>query len=400
MRGAIRSVAMRRLAALIVPALAGCAAIHRPPTTLPQLALDAAMSTRAEQQLRDTVLATLVRRAARKGTRTIDVLMLSGGGQNGAFGAGFLRGWRERVDAPMPTFDLITGISTGALQAPYALLGTRAAIDTLSELYRNAADRVAPSLDWWFFFRRTGGIANTTKYDRALASSISGEFRRELRTAFAEDRQLLFGTTDFDLGIGRTWSLSQVLDSTDAGLTRTRSLLKAATAIPGIFPPVIVDSHVHGDGGVITNVLPLLTFADYERLGAMLAARGVRDVTIRVYVVMNMWAHAEPKIITPSDRKAISSRTNTMLFFAHQPQTLELLDALSRAVSANVGGLKMEFRVATLPSEQASAPGAAKLFDRAFMAQLDALGYAKARSPSPWDVLPTAYGRPQLPTAR
>lgn len=378
-------------------ALSACAAIHRPPTSLTQLTADAGVASRVERATRDSVIARLARRAATRGDRTLDVLMLSGGGQNGAFGAGFLRGWRSRTDSPMPTFDLVTGISTGALQAPYALLGTAAAIDTISELYRESPDRVAPTIDWWFWLRRTGGLVNTKRYDRALEQSIDGKFRDELRRAFAADRQIVFGTTDYDLGVGRTWSLGDVLDTSANGLTRARMLLKAATSIPGIFPPVIVDGHVHGDGGVITNVLPLLTFADYQSLAQQLAARGIRDVTVRVYVVMNLWAFPEPKIMKPSDRKAITARSNAMLFYAHQPQTLELLDALGRAVSTGVNGLKVEFKVATLPSEQASIPGAAKLFDRAFIKQLDSLGFATGRRATPWDSVPSAYSRPTPP---
>jgi predicted acylesterase/phospholipase RssA len=386
---------IRRLILLVslVPALSACAAIHRPKTTLSQLNTDAPALERAERATRDSVVARLVRRAVARGDGTLDVLMLSGGGQNGAFGAGFLRGWRSRADAAMPAFDLITGISTGALQAPYALLGTEAAIDTLTVLYRDAPDRVAPTIDWWFWLRRTGGLVNTKRYDRALEQSINGKFRDDLRGAFAADRQIVFSTTDYDLGVGRTWSLTDVIDTTAASLVRSRQLLKAATSIPGIFPPVVIDGHVHGDGGVITNVLPLLTLADYERLAAGLQARGLRNVTLRLYVVMNLWSHAEPMIISPSSRKQISSRTNFMLFYAHQPQTLELLDALARAVSGSVPGLKMEFRVATIPSSEALVPGAAKLFDRGFISRLDSLGFAKARSATPWDAVPTAFGR-------
>jgi predicted acylesterase/phospholipase RssA len=359
---------------------------------------DAVAASTTEHVTRDSVIARLVRRAERRGDRTLDILMLSGGGQVGAFGTGFLRGWLTRDAQRLPTFDLITGISTGALQAPYALLGTTAALDTLTELYRNAQQRVAPSLDVWSVFRRTGGLVNTSRYDRALRQSIDGQFRDDLRAAFAQDRQLIIGTSDFDLGIGRTWSLGDVIDTTSASLTRTYSLLKAATAIPGIFPPVVIDGHVHADGGVITNVLPLLAYDDYAQLARALSARGLRDVTVRVYVVMNLWAFAEPRVMSPASRRQMNSRSTAMLFYSHQPQTLELLDNLARAVTATMSGLRVEFRVATIPAELALVPGAAKLFDTAFMQRLDAEGYAKARSASPWDRIPSAYARPRAPT--
>ena len=385
---------MKMLPLLTLPFFAACAVVHRPATTIAQLQRDGIAARVAERSTRDSVIERLVRRAVVRGDKTLDVLMLSGGGQNGAFGVGFLRGWHARTDSPMPRFDLVTGISTGALQAPYALVGTTKALDTITAIYGRAAESIAPSIDWLFWLRKTGGVVNTKKYDRALHESIAGEFRGDLVRAFADDRQLLIGTSDFDLAIGRSWSLGETLDTTSNGIERTAMLLKAATAIPGIFPPVLVDGHVHGDVGVISNVLLLLTFEDYQQLARRLAEKGLTDVTVRVFVVMNFWSHAPPQIISPSNVKQIAARSNTMLFFSHQPQTLEDLSNLARAVSAQVRGLHVELKVATLDAELALEPGASKLFEHAFMQRLDNLGYMKARSMSPWDKLPSAYERP------
>lgn len=375
--------------------MTGCAAISRPSASVASVQQDAEPLARRDRVTRDSVIARLVRRVERRGDRTLDLLLLSGGGQNGAFGAGFLRGWRSRPDAPMPRFDLVTGISTGALQAPFALLGTPAALDTITALYGRAATTIAPTFDWWFWLRRTGGLVNTKRYDRMLAMVVDGQFRSELRSAFNEDRQMLFATTDFDLGIGRLWSLGDELDSTEASLSRARTLLRAATAIPGVFPSTVVDGHVHADGGVVENILQGLTFADYQRLGEALIARGLRDVTVRVWVVMNLWTHVEPWVTSPSSRKQMNNRSNSLLFYLHQPSTLAALENLSRAVSAEVPGLRMQLRVAGLPSSESMSPGANKLFERAFMQRLDSLGFAKARGSSPFDVISSAYVRPE-----
>ncbi len=391
------TVRMRLAATALLPLLVGCASISRPPTTLATLDTDAGVARTAERATRDSVIEGLVRRAQRRQDGTLDVLMLSGGGQNGAFGVGFLRGWHSRPNDPMPRFDLITGISTGALQAPYALLGTSASLDTISAIYSRAATEIAPTIDWLAVLklRKSGGLVNTARFDRALATAIDGPFRDQLRSAFADDRQLLFGTTDFDLGVGRTWSLGQTLDSSEAGMSRVRQLLKAATAIPGIFPPVMVDGHVHADGGVAANVLTLLTFEDYERLAQRLRAAGLTNVTVRAWVVMNMWSHAEPKIISPSSRKQMNARSNMLLFYMHQPETLSAMADLGRAVTAGVPGLRLEVRVATVPAWLALEPGASDLFDKAFMQRLDALGFEKGRSTSPWDIIPSAFARPE-----
>lgn len=389
----LRAVALLAAAS----ALAACAAVRRPSLSVAQLQQDAVRLNTADLTMRDSVLTRLVRRAERRGDLTLDILLLSGGGQNGAFGTGFLRGWFSRADEPMPRFDLVSGVSTGALQAPYVLLGTKAALDSVSALYARAATTIAPTLDWWFWLRRTGGLVNTERFDRTLERTIDGRFRDELRAAFADDRQLVFSTTDYDLGIGRVWSLGDELDSTPAGLLRARTLLKGATAIPGIFPPVVVDNHLHGDGGIIENVLPVLGFADYQELGRRLAAKGLGNITVRVWVVMNIWTHAQPRVIAASSRGEISNRSTSVLFYAHQPSTLHALQLLSRAVQEQVPGVNLEVRIAELPSAESLSPGADKLFEKRFMQRLDSIGFAKSRSASPWDRITSAYQRPIAP---
>ena len=381
----------------LIALLGGCAAVHRPPTTIPTLLTDADVARQAERILRDTVIARLARRIIARPDHAADILMLSGGGQNGAYGVGFLRGWRARTDRPMPGFDLITAISTGALQAPFVLTNSATAIDTLTALYREAADRIAPSFDWWFWLRKTGGLVNTRRYDASIARVIDDRFRTDLQAAFAADRQVIFGTTDLDIATGRSWDLRSALDTGSAGLQRTHRLLKAATAIPGIFPQVVVDGHVHSDGGVVSNLLTLLTFDDYRAVIDRVRAAGVTaPVSIRVAVIMNGWTHAQPVVMNPASRKAINGRWSTLSFFMHQPQVLEGLESLARAVSTGVPGVTMEMRWTAIPSELALEPEANTLFNKAWMLRLEELGTARATSASPWDSIVSPYVRPPV----
>lgn len=376
-------------------ALSGCAAIRRPPATVASLARDAEGLRTAERALRDTVIERLARRAVSRGDRTVDVLLLSGGGQMGAYGAGFLRGWRSRPEGPLPTFDLVTGISTGALQSPFALLGTPAAVDTVAAIYRRAGTSIAPTVDWWFWLRRTGGVVNTSRFRSSIAAIVDEQMQRDLRAAFDEGRQLVISTVDYDLAIGRTWDVAREIDSTAAGRARVQQLLLAATAIPGIFPPVVIDDHVHGDGGVIANALALLELGDYRRLATRLAEVGVGgEVTVRLWVIVNGWTHAPPIVMNPASRKAVGTRGSMVMFWSHQPQQLRALGELARAVSADVPGLRMETRVTTIPQEMSLAPGAAKLFESAFMIRLEELGYTRARSAAPWDDIVSPFERP------
>lgn len=377
-------------------ALSACAAIHRTSTTVPALVADGEAARIAERRLRDTVVARLARRAIARPDHTVDVLLLSGGGQNGAYGVGFLRAWRERTDAPMPQFDLITAISTGALQAPFVLLGNRPAIDTLTAIYRDGANNFAPSLDWWFWLRKTGGVVNARRFDNSVARVIDATFRDSLRVAFAQDRQVVFGTTDLDLGIGRTWDLRTALDGGDDGLIRTRSLLKATSAIPGIFPPVMLEGHVHSDGGIVSNILQLLTLDDYRALMASVRAAGVTaPVTVRMWVIVNGWTHPTPTVINPASRKQINRRWSNVSFFLHQPQVLEGISYLATAATATIPGLTMQMKWTGIPSEMALDPAAVTLFNQAWMLRLEELGFKRASSPAPWDSIVSPYTRPR-----
>lgn len=340
---------MRVLLVLTCALSSACAAVHRPAATVASLTNETQAIGVSERATTDTVIERLARRVVKRGDKRLDILLLSGGGQMGAYGAGFLRGWQARTDSGIPQFDLVTGISTGALQSVFALLGTQPALDTLSAIYRRAGERIAPSIDWWFWLRKTGGLVNTSRFRRSIQETLNEQMQRNLRWAFAEGRQLVIASTDYDLGIGRTWDVARELDSTKAGRDRVVQLMLAASAIPGIFPPIIVDKHVHGDGGVIANLLPILALDDYKRLAERLRTLGVQDtVTVRIWGIMNNYTHAPIAVINPASRKTISSRGTNLLFYAHQPQQLADIATLAVAVSKSVPGLLVETRFSTL----------------------------------------------------
>ena len=295
----------------------------------------------------------------------------------------------------MPRFDLVTGISTGALQAPFALLGTDEALNAAAALYGKAVDEFAPSFDWLFWLRRTGGLIETSRFQRMIETVFDERLCRQLRPQFEAGRQLAIATTDFDLGIGRIWDIGREMDCSRASLDRVHKLLLATTAIPGIFPPVMIDGHVHADGGIVANLLPVLDLDGYRRLAARLRGLGVTDrVTVRLWVVMNLWTHPTPTVIDPADRSAMSQRGTLLLFWTQQSQLLASLADLARAVSADVPGLNVEMRYTAIPSELATEPGANMLFDEAWMLRLEKLGYERGRSMTPWDDIGSPYQRP------
>lgn len=261
--------------------------------------------------------AAIARRQARSGGRipTYEMLGVSGGGEDGAFGAGLLNGWSET--GTRPVFDLVTGVSTGALTAPFAYLG-RDWDDALRSVYTD----ISPSdvLD------RRGLLAALT--DDALADNaplfrtISRQLDERMLAAIAEGyrqgRLLFIGTANLDAQLPVTWNIGAIAASGDArALDLVRRILLASAAVPGAFPPVMLDvtangrswQEMHVDGGAFTQVFLYprrLTQLRRER-----AARGQRVVPARAFIIRNArldpdWAEVNRRTLSIAGR-AIST---------------------------------------------------------------------------------------------
>lgn len=382
MRRPLSSLALA--AALLLGA--GCGGADRA-VTPDQLRTDREVRQTAYETGREVVVRRLADRIV-SGDRTVDVLVLSGGGQHGAFGAGFLNGWADRADGSMPEFDVVTGISTGALIAPFAFLGTEAALDRVAEMYRHP-ERIAPERDLiGALFRRTGGLFDTSALAATLAEVYDAETVAQLQDGFADARQLFIGTTDLDLGRGRVWDLSREADTTAAGVGRMNRILLASSAIPGAFPPVELDGNYHTDGGVTTNLLAVdLQFL--QALAAELRARGVgAPVTVRLWAIVNLYLAPPVRAVDVGSFQAVSARASGLLFALNQQETLTRLWEISEAVNAGVDGLSMEVRYAAIPDAWAAEPGAEALFDEAYMNKLQDYAYERALGDDPWGPLP------------
>ncbi|MEO6463069.1 MAG: patatin-like phospholipase family protein, partial [Candidatus Eisenbacteria bacterium] len=373
------------LLACVTALLGGCAIVRHPPLTPAELIEDGRVASGVHRRTIDHLVETLARRAARRGDRTLDVLYLSGGGQNGAYGIGFLRGWASRASDPMPVFDLVTGVSTGAIQAPFALVGTAAALDTVAALYENSVMTGAPTFDALFWLRKTGGVLQVDNFRRVIRRVVGPRLAAQMRAGFGEHRQLVIATTDFDLGTGKLWDIGRELEASPAGLDRVRDVIVASSSIPGAFPSTILDRHVHLDGGVISNVVAPLDLEALRTLSQRLRGAGITEpVTVRLWVIMNLWTHAETSVTNPASRGSLSRRMTMLLYNGQQPQILASLETLARSVAADVPGLRLEVRHTAIPADLAEEPAAKALVDPEWMQRLETLGHERARSASPW----------------
>lgn len=212
----------------------------------------------------DALDAALSRRLIATGGN-FSMLALSGGGANGAYGAGVLVGWTKA--GGRPTFDLVTGVSTGALAAPFAFLGS----DWDSRLEAAYLDGGAQALLNW---RPWGVLVTPSIFDgSALRTIVNRNVTPELLTAIASEhamgRRLLVVTTNLGTQEPVIWDMGALASQgDDASLKLFRDVLVASASIPGVFPPVVTPrlradgvmiNEMHVDGGVTA---PFLVFPE------------------------------------------------------------------------------------------------------------------------------------------
>ena len=190
----------------------------------------------------------------------LDFIALSGGGSNGAFTAGLMKGWSETGERP--DFEVVTGVSTGALAAPFVFLGPDYD-DELAEAYTGgAAAGLLQSQGLGALFG--SGIYKSAPLRSLVERFVTEDVLRAVAAEYAKGRVLLVATTDLDSQRGVSWDLGAIAtQDTPEALELFRSVLVASASIPGAFPPVLIQSdngglyfeEMHVDGGVTTPFL-------------------------------------------------------------------------------------------------------------------------------------------------
>lgn len=204
-------------------------------------------------------------------------LSISGGGDNGAFGAGLLTGWSERGDRPQ--FDLVTGISTGALIAPFAFLGSE-----YDYVLKRVYTEIQPN-DVYIQLGLVGALfgdafADTTPLYKLISEYVDDKLLAKIAHEYNyRNRWLLIASSNLDTGTPIIWNMGKLASiGTPESLRLFRRILLASSAIPGAFPPVMIDvmaegkhyQEMHVDGGATAEV-----FLYPPAVGAEALRRGV-----------------------------------------------------------------------------------------------------------------------------
>jgi predicted acylesterase/phospholipase RssA len=292
-----------------------------------------------------------------------------------------LCGWTEKGDRP--EFEVVTGISTGALTAPFAFLGPEYD-PVLREVYTTISTSSVLRKRGWLGAVLTDALADNQPLWRLMRKHVDQNLLNAVAAEYEKGRLLLVGTVNLDARRSVVWDIGAIAASKRAGsLELVHSILIASAAIPAAFPPVMIDVEVDGnrfqemhvDGGCLhevflypTSYVPLASTVGVTRVG-------------RVYVIRNSrvdpeWAAVERRTLTIAGR-AISALIHS--------QGLGDLDRMFLTARRD----EMDFNLAHIPAdfnEVAKEP-----FDREYMQKLFDVGFALAKDGDPWSKLPPGY---------
>jgi predicted acylesterase/phospholipase RssA len=312
------------------------------------------------------------------GARGGRYLALSGGGADGAYGAGVLNGWTAA--GTRPEFSVVSGVSTGALIAPFAFLGP--AYDaTLRDVYTSGiAESLlnTPNIVHALF---GSGLFGNTHLRELVARYVGQDMLAAIATEHARGRRLLVVTTNLDTQRTVIWDMGRIAAiRSPQSLSLFRDVLAASASIPVVFPPMLIDAEANGrrfqemhvDGGVTAPVLTLPE-AFLLRNGAL--ARGLR---MNIYVLVNDKVERDFQLV-PNSTIDIAARTSAAVT---KTQIRSVLYQTFDFARRNNFGFHLTYVDKDLPSPTSFG------FETSYMRSLYQYGYDKAKTGDLWANMP------------
>jgi len=249
------------------------------------------------------------------GRKVIETLALSGGGSDGAFGAGVLAGWSKRGDRP--EFEVVTGVSAGAIIAPFAFLGPSQdeKLHTIWTQYKQSeviTTQLLPALFGGPALADTTPLANLiAKYiDRDMLDRIAAEYRR--------GRILMVLTTNLDAQRPVVWNMGEIaMDKSPAAMELFRKVILASAAIPAAFPPVKIEveadgkiyDELHVDGGTTRELFVLPVEAPLKAFDPLYAEPPIR----RFFIIKNGKVSPEQEVVKATTLQIASRSISTLI---------------------------------------------------------------------------------------
>lgn len=312
-------------------------------------------------------------------------LILSSGGVDGAFGAGLLVGWG--ISGTRPEFTFVTGISTGALIAPFAFLGPEYD-DTLRTIYTNLSTKDVYRLNV------LGAIFSDATADSSPLAEIIGKYiddsiLNRIAEEYSKGRLLFIGTSNLDARLPVMWNMGAIASSTHPEAPDLfRKILLASASIPSLFPPVMIEvnslgyafQEMHVDGGITGQVFAYPGWVSPKYFDDKYR-RFIERQQTDLYIVRNSRMQPEWSQV---DRYTMDIGYNTIETMIH---TLGDRDILQIYFQAKRDG--NNFNLAAIDSDFHDKSG--KGFNTEYMRSLFEYGFKKASNGYPWKKVPSEF---------
>jgi predicted acylesterase/phospholipase RssA len=314
----------------------------------------------------------------------VQLLSVSGGGENGAFGAGLLCGWSEQ--GTRPVFELVTGVSTGALTAPFAYLGS-SYDPQLRAVYTQMTISGVLLKRYLTAALFDDALADNSPLFKTISGYLDEAMLAALTKGYEEGRLLLIGTSDLDAQQPVIWNIGAIAKSGHPrALDTIRRILLASAAIPGAFPPTMFDvaldgisyQEMHVDGGAFAQAFLYPAGLTRQRRARM--TNGQVVVPAVAYVIRNGrldpdWSSTERKTLS-----IVGRAIDTMITASGYNDVLRMYYTTQHdGIDFNLAHIGSDF------TQKLPAP-----FDQGYMRALFDYGYQRARRGYDWSKQPPA----------
>ena len=312
-------------------------------------------------------------------------LAISGGGGDGAYGAGILNGWSKA--GTRPQFEVVTGISTGALSAPYAFLGS-AYDDKLKEIYTTIDDKDIMKKNGPIDAVFGTSLTDNSPLKALVAKYVTQDLLDKIAIEGGKGRRLLIGTTNLDAQRPVVWDMTAIAASGNPDrLQLFRNVLVASAAIPGVFPPQLIKvtadgkvyEELHVDGGTTTQAFLVSAQNSLKDVDKALNFPRKRSL----YIIMN-GTFAPQAEKTETKTLAIAARSISTLI-----KNQSIGDAYRMYAQCQKDGIA--YNITSIPADFTDK--AKSSFDTPYMRKLYDRGYQLGLTPAAWDKEPPDYNR-------
>ncbi|WP_316150019.1 patatin-like phospholipase family protein [Cupriavidus sp. BIC8F] len=315
---------------------------------------------------------------------------ISGGGDNGAFAAGLLNAWS--ATGTRPEFKLVTGISTGALIAPFAFLGQKYD-STLKEVYTTISPKDVLEPRSILAGVLSDGMADNAPLVRLTRKSVTEDLLKEIAAEYEKGRMLLVATADLDARRPIIWDMGKIASyGGPKALDLFVKVMVASASIPGGVPPMMIDVEVDGkryqemhvDGGIVAQVF---AYPAGIRIKDEAASVGVNRER-KLYVIRNARLDMDWAQVQRSTMSIAARAVSTLI------QSQGVADLYRIYATTERDGV--DFNLAFIPASF-KAPHKEE-FDTDYMRALYDTGYSMASRGYPWVKAPPGFALPAATT--